>query len=69
MLWRYAGSPKAAAELSFADSGSVSASAWDALRWAVGSGIMSGKDGNRLDPAGLTTRAEAAQLLKNAGLE
>lgn len=30
---------------------------------------MSGKDGNRLDPAGLTTRAEAAQLLKNAGLE
>lgn len=46
----------ASASLSaFADAASVSG-------WAVGSGLMNGKNG-RIDPAGLTTRAEAAALL------
>ena len=46
----------------FADAASVSGWAVDAVRWAVGSGLMNGKNG-RIDPAGLTTRAEAAALL------
>ena len=53
----------ASASLSaFADAASVSGWAVDAVRWAVGSGLMNGKNG-RIDPAGLTTRAEAAALL------
>lgn len=31
--------------------------------WAVGSGVITGKDGNRLDPKGLASRAEAAAML------
>ena len=46
----------------FGDAASVSGWAVDAVRWAVGSGLMNGKNG-RIDPAGLTTRAEAAALL------
>lgn len=53
----------ASASLSaFADAASVSGWAVDVVRWAVGSGLMNGKNG-RIDPAGLTTRAEAAALL------
>lgn len=35
----------------------------DALRWAVGEGLLTGKDGGRLDPAGTASRAELAQIL------
>lgn len=53
----------ASASLSaFADAASVSGWAVDAVRWAVGSGLMNGTN-CRIDPAGLTTRAEAAALL------
>ena len=60
ILYRYAAykglQTTASASLSaFADAASVSG-------WAVGSGLMNGKNG-RIDPAGLTTRAEAAALL------
>ena len=66
MLWRYAGSPAATnKELHFNDADEASGYALEALRWAVENGVMSGKGGGSLDPKGLATRAEAAQMLKN----
>ena len=50
--------------LDFADAGAWSGWAVDALQWAVGSGILNGKDGNRLDPKGTATRAEAAVMIQ-----
>lgn len=64
MLWRYAGSPAASGTLnSFSDQGKVSGYAVDALRWAVETGILSGKGNGILDPKGKATRAEAATML------
>ena len=66
MLWRYAGSPAAAGgELHFSDAGKIGAHARDAMCWAVENGVMSGRGGGVLDPKGLATRAQAAQMLKN----
>ena len=66
MLWRYAGSPAAAdKELRFTDADRAGGYALEALRWAVENGVMSGKGGGILDPQGLATRAQAAQVLKN----
>lgn len=67
ILYRYAAykglQTTASASLSaFADAASVSGWAVDAVRWAVGSGLMNGKNG-KIVPAGYTTRAEAAALL------
>lgn len=47
----------------FADAGSVSSYAGTAMRWAVGSGLISGKGDNILDPLGSATRAETAAIL------
>ena len=64
ILYRYAGSPAATGSLDgFADRASVSDYAVQALRWAVGEGLLSGKGGGLLDPTGTATRAEAAQIL------
>lgn len=64
MLWRYAGSPTASGTLnSFSDQGKVSGYAVDALRWAVETGILSGKGNGILDPKGKATRAEVATML------
>ena len=64
ILYRYAGSPEPAGSLDgFADAASASAYAVDALRWAVGEGLLTGKDGGRLDPTGTASRAELAQIL------
>ena len=64
ILYRYAGSPAAAGSLdSFADRASVSDYAAQALRWAVGEGLLSGKGAGLLYPTGTATRAEAAQIL------
>lgn len=63
MLWRYAGSPAGEGTLDFSDTEQISSYAQEALRWAVGEGLISGKSGNRLDPQGTATRAEAAQML------
>jgi len=70
MLWRNA---KAAGRdvsvgentniLGFPDFPAVSEWAVPALQWAAGAGVMTGKDGGRLDPAGQATRAEAATML------
>ena len=66
MLWRYAGSPAATnKELHFADADEASGYALDALRWAVENGILNGYGDGRLNPVGLATRAQVAQMLKN----
>ena len=63
ILWRSAGSPMSETQSAFADQSSISAYAVDAVGWARESGIVSGKDGNRFDPAGQATRAETAAIL------
>ena len=61
MLYRSAGAQPGTADLSgYADGDSVASWAADAVRWAVDEGILSGKSGNRLDPAGTASRAEVA---------
>ena len=66
MLWRYAGNPAATEkELHFSDADKASGYALEALRWAVENGIVNGKGGGILDPQGLATRAQAAQMLMN----
>lgn len=64
MLWKYAGSPSSGSSLSgFVDENQVSSFAKDAVGWAVGRGIVSGKDGGKLDPRGIANRAQGAQIL------
>lgn len=47
----------------FRDAAQVSAYAGEALRWACGSGLINGMDGNRLAPQGSATRAQVAAIL------
>ena len=47
----------------FADADSVSDWAAPAMQWAINAGIISGRDGNILDPGGNATRAEVATML------
>ena len=47
---------------SFQDGGQVSPWAHDAVAWAVGSGLISGKTGGLLAPSASATRAEAATM-------
>ena len=49
----------------FTDANNTSNWAEDAISWAVGVGLMSGKGNNILDPIGIATRAEVAQMLMN----
>lgn len=65
ILWRYAGSPTADRGTDFADESTISAYASTAVDWARANGIMNGKDGNRFDPNGNATRAQAAVILRN----
>lgn len=66
MLYRYAGSPAVTqTALSFSDSGQISTYALDAVNWAVQQGVLNGKTGNVLDPQGLATRAQTAQVFQN----
>lgn len=67
ILYRYAAyknyDTSASTDISrFADAASVSGYAKDAMRGAVGAGIISGSDG-RLMPSGSATRAQAAAML------
>ncbi|MDR2157618.1 MAG: choice-of-anchor I family protein, partial [Clostridiales Family XIII bacterium] len=65
MLWRHTGSPKAAVALeAYADAGSVSDWAAEAMAWAVGNGLITGRTPATLAPDGTATRAEAATLLQ-----
>lgn len=47
----------------FTDGAAVSGFADEAMRWAVGSGLIAGKGNGILDPVGPATRAEVATLL------
>lgn len=68
LFWYYAGykefdiSQRADID-SFIDSGNVSSYTRQAMEWAAGSGIITGKAGNRLDPQGYATRAECASII------
>ena len=67
MLYRTAGSPSAGKGGSggFADSEAIGGYASTAMDWAVETGIINGVGNGRLDPQGLATRAQVAQMLKN----
>lgn len=47
----------------YTDNKNVSTWAKDSMRWAVGVGIISGKDNRTLDPKGKATRSEVATIL------
>ena len=65
MLYRYAGEPDGAADLSaYADAGSVSAYAEKAVQWCVKNGILTGKTSSTLVPKATATRAECAAMLQ-----
>lgn len=48
---------------SFADAGSVSSYAYNAMCWAYKAGVVTGTTGSRLNPQGTASRAEAAQMI------
>ena len=66
MLYRFAGSPavEGAPLSAFPDGDAVGDYAKSAMGWAVRQGILTGKDGSRLDPDGNATRAEVAAILQ-----
>ena len=68
ILYRYAESKgydvSAKGDLTtFTDGAKTSSWAAEAMEWAVGSKLLSGKGGNVLDPTGTATRAEVATIL------
>lgn len=66
MLWRYMESPASDKQVpDFMDTDQVSSYAMEALYWATANGILNGYGDGHLDPCGLATRAQAAQMLKN----
>lgn len=70
MLYRYEKDYKkadvsAAGELgAFPDGGRISDWAREAMSWAVGAGLLHGRDSGHLDPNGTATRAEVAAILQ-----
>lgn len=66
ILYRYFGKNEIVdANLNFVDANEISDYAMKALRWAVANRIVQGKGNNILDPKGLATRAEVAQMFQN----
>lgn len=68
MLWNYAGKQAGSGKnlvSAFDDGTKVADWALTAVNWALENGILSGKGENRLDPTGVATRAELAQMIKN----
>ena len=64
VLWRASGSPVAEADVSsFGDAEDIASYASDAFAWAVKNGVITGKTGDKLDPSGVLTRAELAQIM------
>ena len=63
ILWRYAGSPAAESGTDYADESAIASYAVTAVDWARDAGVISGRDGNRFDPSGRATRAQAAVIL------
>ena len=67
VLYRYAGSPEVTGDLSaFSDGESASPYARAALAWAVENGIFQGNGGGVLAPQGSATRAQVAQVMRQA---
>ena len=68
ILYRYMAKQGVQAEQgslsAFTDGGAVSPWAQEAMGYAVGAGLMTGKDGGVLDPQGTATRAEVAVVLR-----
>ena len=69
ILYRYLGTQGADLSLrgdlsAYADGDAVDGWAQEAVAYAVGAGLMTGKDGGVLDPAGTATRAEVAIVLQ-----
>lgn len=70
MLYRYAmllgldTTEKAGEVSAFSDGDKTSPWAADAIAWATGAGLISGKNGGLLDPTGNATRAEVAVILQ-----
>ena len=69
MLYRYAGAigldvSGRAGLGGFADAGSVSGYARDAVSWAVSAGLIRGTEPDLLDPAGHATRAQVGAVLQ-----
>lgn len=62
--YRQAAVPAAGSLDGFADGSAVSSWAGDAMRWAIGAGLIQGRDAGRLDPLGTATRAEVATILQ-----
>ena len=63
MLWRYAGEKNGSANLNrYTDSGSVSSYAVEAMRWAIGNGVIQGVTSTTLAPKANATRAECATI-------
>jgi hypothetical protein len=48
----------------YADAGDISDWASEAVKWAVGQGVITGKPGGLIDPQGTATRAESAAMLR-----
>ena len=65
IFWRYAGKPDASGSVSFADAQQVADYARTAAAWAQTNGIINGVGGNRFDPKGTVTRAQAATIFMN----
>ena len=65
ILWRYAGSPAAESGTDFADEGSISAYATQAVDWACANGIVNGVEDNRFLSQSSATRAQVATILRN----
>lgn len=71
MLYRYArymgcGTAQGGMEIrEFSDYEAISDWALEAMTWAVNAGVLNGRGGGVLDPAGHAIRAEAAQILMN----
>jgi ribosomal protein S11 len=69
ILYRYAETKGIAGNLSgnlseFSDSNIVSSYALEAMEWAIGAGIISGRNGKLLDPKANASRAEVAVILQ-----
>lgn len=63
IIWRLEGEPSGSGNLAvFPDAASTSGFAEEAMRWAVGKGLIAG-DRGRLNPTGSINRAMAAQII------
>lgn len=63
MLWRYAGEKNGFASLiRYTDADKISSYAVEAMRWAIGNGIIEGMTSTTLEPQGTATRAQCAAI-------